>query len=98
MTYSKQFFELQIRFARKVARLSDAPLARVLLEYTNLYVRFGLGREFSAANPVWQRYLVGVDGPATDLETWTHDFYRSQLPSVPLLGSCRVSAAFRMPV
>ena len=37
MTYAKGFFDLQLRFAHKVAALSGLPLAHALLEYTNLY-------------------------------------------------------------
>ena len=48
--FSKEFFDLQIRFAGRVAELSGMPLAQALLDYTNFYVRFGLGRDFDAAN------------------------------------------------
>jgi len=41
MVYAKAFFDLQLQFAHKVTDLSRLPFARVLLEYTNLYVRFG---------------------------------------------------------
>jgi hypothetical protein len=80
MTYTQPFFDLQIRFARKVAQLSGAPLAQVLLSHTNLYVRFGLGRGFNAEDPVWQRYLAGAEHHADALEHWTHVFYQSRLP------------------
>src|SRR5439155_12564861 len=54
VTYAKAFFDLQLQFAHKVTRLSGLPLARALLEYTNLYARFGLGRDFDPAHPTWQ--------------------------------------------
>ena len=44
MTYAKAFLDLQLQFAERVTALSGLPLARALLEYTNLYIRFGLGR------------------------------------------------------
>ena len=84
MTYSEQFFNLQIRFARKVAQLSGVPLPRVLLEYTNLYVRFGLGRDFNAEDRVWQCYLGGAESCGDELEDWTYRFYQSQLPEKAL--------------
>jgi hypothetical protein len=31
---------------------SDVPLARTLLEYTNLYIRFGLGQVISVEAPL----------------------------------------------
>ena len=60
MVYAKAFFDLQLRFAQRISELSGLPLPRVLLEYTNLYVRFGLGRDFRPGNPVWQAYLVSA--------------------------------------
>jgi hypothetical protein len=44
--YAKAFFDLQLQFAESVTALSGLPLARALLEYTNLYIRFSLGRGF----------------------------------------------------
>src|SRR5262249_59003357 len=44
--YAKPFFDLQLRFAHKVGALAGLPLARALLEYTNLYIRLGLGHGF----------------------------------------------------
>jgi hypothetical protein len=72
--YSRAFFDLQVTFAEQVAALSGRPLARTLLEHTNLYLRFGLGRGFDAAQPVWQRYLAGL-GETADVRDWTHRFY-----------------------
>ena len=43
MDYASSFFELQLRFARKVEALTGLPSDRVLLDYTNPYIRFGLG-------------------------------------------------------
>lgn len=78
MTYSKPFFDLQVHFALRVAALSGMPLARALLDCTNLYIRFGLGRAFDAADPTWQAYLAGVES-APDPTAWTDDFYRARL-------------------
>jgi hypothetical protein len=72
--YAKAFFDLQLRFADRVATLSGLPLSRVLLEYTNLYIRFGLGREFNASDQTWQAYLAGLSGPAR-IDEWTYGFY-----------------------
>jgi hypothetical protein len=72
--YARAFFDLQLQFARKVEALSERPLADVLLEYTNLYIRFGLGREFDPAHPTWQEYLAGLPG-TSDLGEWTYRFY-----------------------
>ncbi len=73
MIYAKAFFDLQLQFAHKVTVLSDLPLARALLEYTNLYVRFGLGRDFDPAHPTWREYLAGLPD-AHDSREWTYRF------------------------
>jgi len=72
--YAKAFFDLQLRFAQKVTVLSGLSLARALLEYTNLYIRFGLGRDFDPAHPTWQEYLAGLPG-TDDIHEWTYRFY-----------------------
>ena len=74
MIYAKAFFDLQGVFAQKVTTLSGLPLSRALLEYTNLYIRFGLGRDFDPAQPTWQDYIAGVRD-ANDLAEWTYAFY-----------------------
>jgi hypothetical protein len=74
MVYAKAFFDLQLEFARKVAVLSGLPLEPVLLRYTNFYIRFGLGRDFDAAHPTWQAYLIGLQD-AQDQPDWTYSFY-----------------------
>jgi hypothetical protein len=62
----------------------------VLLEYTNLYVRFGLGRDFDPAHPTWQEYLAGLPG-GSDGREWAYRFYsaRSEVMAGP-----RVVATF----
>jgi len=72
--FAKEFFELQVEFARTASRLAGIAFAQALLDYTNLYVRFGLGREFDAEHPVWQDYLEGVR-EQRDVGEWTHLFY-----------------------
>jgi hypothetical protein len=74
MRYAKAFFDLQFQFAQTVSALSGLPLARALLEYTNFYIRFGLGRNFHPAHPSWQEYLAGL-GNTDDGREWTYRFY-----------------------
>ena len=56
----------------------------MLLDYTNLYVRFGLGRDFDPAHPVWREYVTGLRGPGHD-DAWTYRFYlaRADRPAGP---------------
>lgn len=74
MIYSKEFFDLQFTFAEKVRDLSGMPLESVLLDYTNFYVRFGLGRKFEPEHQTWQTYLAGLRD-AEDVREWTYRFY-----------------------
>lgn len=74
VTYAKGFFDLQLQFAETVSALSGLPLTRALLEYTNLYIRFGLGRDFDPAHPGWREYLAGLRD-SHDPRQWTHRFY-----------------------
>jgi hypothetical protein len=80
--YARAFFDVQVRFARTVSGLSGLPLARALLEYTNLYIRFGLGRDFDPAHPIWQAYLAGLR-ETDDHGEWTHRFYATRPHAVP---------------
>ena len=84
MTYAKAFFDLQLQFAHKVTLLSGLSLAQALLEYTNLYARFGLGRDFDPAHPIWREYLAGLRDPG-DFHEWTYRFYlrRPEAPTAP---------------
>ena len=80
LVYARAFFDLQLQFAKAIWAPSGLPLTRALLEYTNLYVRFGLGRAFDPAHPVWQEYLAGM-GDANDTGEWTYRFYLARPPA-----------------
>jgi hypothetical protein len=77
--YPRAFFDLQLLFANKASGLATLPLSDALLKYTNLYIRFGLGRDFDPAHPIWREYLAGLH-ETRDRCLWTYDFYltRSQ--------------------
>jgi hypothetical protein len=74
MQYPQRFFEINLRFAQTVAEVAGQPLDSALLHYTNLYIRFGLGWDLSATNPIWQVYLDGLHQAADRIE-WTYRFY-----------------------
>ena len=74
MIYAKPFFDLQCEFASRVSALTGWPLCRTLLEYTNVYIRFGLGRAFDPTHPDWREFVAGLrDG--SDPREWTYRFY-----------------------
>jgi hypothetical protein len=74
MLFAKGFLDLQFSFAEKLAAVSGLPLERVLLEYTNLYVRLGCGRDSNPAHETWRAYLAGLR-TAGDAREWTYHCY-----------------------
>jgi len=72
--YAKAFFDLQVQFAETVSALSKLPFERIVLAYTNFYIRFGLGRDFDPSHPTWQAYLAGLE-ERNDRQGWTYRFY-----------------------
>lgn len=84
MAYPREFFDLQLRFARKASRLTGMPLEQALLACTNLSVRLACGRDFDPLDPRWQGYLAAVRG-SEDLVESTYAVYlaRSALPTSP---------------
>lgn len=92
MTYPKELFDLQFSFAERVQALSGMPLERALFEYTNFYVRFGLGRELDREHEGWLMYLKGLRGASDDRE-WTYRYYlrepeASTAPTVVATRGC----------
>jgi hypothetical protein len=92
VVYAKAFFDLQLKFAQSVAALSELPLDHALLAYTNLYIRFGLGRDLDRAHPRWQEYLAGLRD-ASDPGEWTYRFYTQgpygqTLPPIVAISGC----------
>lgn len=74
MVFCKGFFDLQFSFAERVRDLSGESLETALLNYTNFYVRFGLGRDLDADDAGWRRYLAGLPS-ADDAREWTYRYY-----------------------
>jgi len=80
-SYTPALFDLQLEFAHAVAARSGLRPTRALLEYTNLYIRFGLGRAFDPDHPGWRAYLAGLR-TAEDPGEWTYRFYRRRADTV----------------
>lgn len=78
VTFEKEFFELQIRTAQRVCKLSGQSLETTLLQYTNFYVRLGFGRKYDENYSGWRSYIDGVR-KAVDVVDWTHQFYLRDL-------------------
>ncbi len=80
MIYARAFFDLQFQFAETVSTLSGRPLADALLDYTNFYVRFALGRGFDRDHPGWREYVAGLRD-TRDGREWTYRFYMDRMPA-----------------
>jgi hypothetical protein len=83
--YARGFYDLQVDFAAAVAARTGRPLAGALLDYTNLFVRFGLGRSFDPAHPGWRAYVAGL-ATAADPREWTYAYARRRPPAPPPPG------------
>ena len=82
MLFSQDFFDLNLKFARRVAEVTGESLQQSLLEYTHLYLAFGLGRDFDPQNPIWQDFLCQITKP-TDPAEYTHRFYLVRMAEQP---------------
>jgi hypothetical protein len=80
--YQREFFDLQLQFARRAAEIAGLPLERAVLRFTNVYVRLGIGRGFDEAHPVWRAYADGL-ARAPDAAGWTYEFCRTRPPAEP---------------
>jgi hypothetical protein len=71
MTYSREFYALNLAFARRIQQVSHLPLEFTLRQYTNLYIRFGLGYSLDPIQPIWQEFVAGLSGTRQDVE-WAY--------------------------
>ena len=70
--YAKEFLVLQVRFAQKIAEVSNQALADALIDYTILRTLFNLRVSHDIPNPLWDEFIDGFctsDNP----EDWTCD-------------------------
>ena len=74
MQLPKEFFHLQLQFAKRIAHILHIPPADALIEYSTLYMSFEFGRSFDPIHPMWQEYLAGLKSASDDVE-WTYAFY-----------------------
>jgi hypothetical protein len=71
--YPREFFDLQIKFAKKLSEVSGQPISDTLLNGTNLYKRLGLEGKPNSDNPLWQQYISGFEG--SDPTGYTYQVY-----------------------
>lgn len=71
--YPREFFNIQIDFAKRISEVSSMPLDQALLEYTSLYRRFNIGKKTDASNPVWREFIASIEDK--DIHEQVYDFY-----------------------
>jgi hypothetical protein len=59
--YAREFFDLQVTFARKVAEIQGVPLTDLLMEWTILRQVLHLHVNATTPNPVWNDYIMRVE-------------------------------------
>ncbi|MDE0399101.1 MAG: hypothetical protein OXL96_14985 [Candidatus Poribacteria bacterium] len=80
--YAKEFLTLQVKFAQKIAEVSNKALADVLIDYTILRTLFNLRVSHDIPNPLWNEFIQGFcasDNP----EDWTYNFYLQPIAAEP---------------
>ena len=79
---SPAFFDVQLRFANSITRVSHFSFEEAIFRFTNIYLQC-LDRSFNPAHPVWQTYLEGLQ-QASDQALWTYAFYEGHRKPVSL--------------
>ncbi|MCP5265334.1 MAG: hypothetical protein H6934_04455 [Burkholderiaceae bacterium] len=98
MIYSIEFFDLQLRFAAKVAELVGVPLAQAIGSHTNIFVRLGFGTRLDHSDSDWSMFASSLSS-ARDPLTRTYEVYRqrahiSQGPKMEASVGCFSIAPF----
>ena len=76
--YAKEFLILQVRFAQKIAEVSNQALKDVMIDYTMLRNLFDLQVSHDIPNPVWNAFIEGLYVSDTP-EDWTYNFYLQRM-------------------
>lgn len=87
--YPSGYFELQVRFARRVSSLTGAPFEDALLHWTSFYKLLGASGDFDPADAVWRGLLARLHGGASLDEQLSavHAYYRRRYADLPTFSS-----------
>lgn len=55
----RDFFNIQVEFAKKLAKVSGQPFFDLLRTRTDVYGRLELGKSLDVNNPIWQEFIAG---------------------------------------
>jgi hypothetical protein len=93
--FSKEYFDIQLSFARVYSGKAKIPFAHALFTHTNFFRRFGLGqpKEANESDDRWQEYVQGLDGKdESEILDYTFNFYQEakdeQEPSSDRIFGC----------
>jgi hypothetical protein len=76
------FFDLSWRYALRIRQATGLPLAQALLNYTHLYLAFGLERTFDPEAAPWVEFLDGL-ALAADPVGWIEQNYLQLTGGLP---------------
>lgn len=82
MQYPKEFVALQVKFAYKIAEISNQPLADVLMDYTLLRQIFCLRVSRTIPNPLWDEFIHGLL-KHPDPSEWAYQFHLRRMSELP---------------
>ena len=88
----RDYWDMQLRFAEAVSRLTGRPLGEAVAVYTNFHRRFGLGVVHGVPDsPEWARYVEPlVEFPSHEARlSWTEAFHRQAADETPPPGERR---------
>ena len=74
----RNYFDLQLTFAKTIAKLQGDSLARAVALYTNFHRRFGLGRIHGVpTRSAWKRYTSRLERLQTQeqMVAWTQEYF-----------------------
>ncbi len=73
--YSKDFFELQIRFVKKVSHITGRPVEELLIKYSSFFkaLKINSNWEFRDDDPGWIKYLNFIKDK--DITDATYEYY-----------------------
>ena len=80
--YAKGFLTLQVKFAEKIAEVSNQALKDVMIDYTMLRNLFNLRVSHEIPNPLWDAFIEGL-GTSDVPEDWIYDFYLQRMDAKP---------------
>ena len=80
--YAKEFLTLQVKFAEKIAEVSNQALKDVMIDYTMLRNLFNLRVSHEIPNPLWDAFIEGL-GTSDVPEDWTYNFYLQRMDAEP---------------